>query len=297
MTIYFSTNIPALRATNVLSQATAQVGKSSTRLATGQRINSGADDPTGFALREGLRTSISGLEALSGGFVNVQAKLNVAQTVYSNALLALHGDINDADSTGLAGALNEFIKAKSDNDEDAANVALDKATAYQAALLGAVGTKANGKLLISDDAASTPSNVVVGMDSTNTPITISYQLQTQKELGIEDLLKALDDFLVAPGGISVANATAALTAAEGAVGKLSTASGSIGGTSNAIGLIKSNYSAMNTALRDAEGQISNVDTALEGSRLSQNELLAQNAMNVISYSRQFAAFVAGGAFA
>jgi len=54
-----------------------ELGKSSTRLSTGLRINSGADDPAGLIAVEGYRTQIGGMTAALG---NNQDALNFAKT-------------------------------------------------------------------------------------------------------------------------------------------------------------------------------------------------------------------------
>jgi flagellin-like hook-associated protein FlgL len=45
-----------------------------------------------------------------------------------------------------------------------------------------------------------------------------------------------------------------------------------------------------TSVTATEGRISNADIAVESSRMARAELIAQNSMNSIMYSRSFAAF-------
>ena len=57
-----NTNISAMGALRNLSNANAMFSQSVTRLSTGMRINSGADDPAGLQISEGFRAQISGID-------------------------------------------------------------------------------------------------------------------------------------------------------------------------------------------------------------------------------------------
>ncbi len=77
MSLRINTNVPAMTAMRYLSQTDAMMSGSVTRLATGLRINTAADDPAGLIISEGLRSQIKGIEQASR---NVQDAVNMART-------------------------------------------------------------------------------------------------------------------------------------------------------------------------------------------------------------------------
>lgn len=77
MSFRINTNISAMTAFRSLGTTGVEMGKSITRLSTGLRINSGADDPAGLIAVESYRTQIGGLTAALG---NNQDAMNFAKT-------------------------------------------------------------------------------------------------------------------------------------------------------------------------------------------------------------------------
>jgi flagellin len=77
-----------------------------------------------------------------------------------------------------------------------------------------------------------------------------------------------------------------------AINMVATHRGTIGAVQKHV--LESNSKNLDTQLEqvsEAEGLISNVDMALESSRLNRAELLAQSAMNSILYARNFGQFL------
>jgi flagellin len=81
-----------------------------------------------------------------------------------------------------------------------------------------------------------------------------------------------------------------------AINSLAKSRTQIGASQNLLTANTNNLDQLLTTVTEAEGKISNTDTALESSRLARNELLAQMAMSSILYSREFAAFSVGSLF-
>ena len=77
MGLRINTNVVALGALNNLQKASSSVASSIQKLSSGLRINSGADDPAGLTISEGLKAQIDGLnQAIS----NTQDAQNVIKT-------------------------------------------------------------------------------------------------------------------------------------------------------------------------------------------------------------------------
>ena len=75
-----STNIPALRANFALNRNVFRLNTSLNRLATGLRINRGADDPAGLISSQNLLSHLRGLEAASSNIDRAHAVLGVAES-------------------------------------------------------------------------------------------------------------------------------------------------------------------------------------------------------------------------
>ncbi|MCX6380531.1 MAG: hypothetical protein NT023_13830, partial [Armatimonadetes bacterium] len=77
MGLRINTNVAALGALNNLQKASSAIAGSIQKLSSGLRINTGADDPSGLTISEGLRAQIDGLnQAIS----NTQDAQNVIKT-------------------------------------------------------------------------------------------------------------------------------------------------------------------------------------------------------------------------
>ncbi|MCH8274305.1 MAG: hypothetical protein IH851_05905 [Armatimonadetes bacterium] len=77
MGIRINTNLAALRALRHLNETTERLNQPLTRLATGLRINSAADDPAGLVISERLRTQIL---AIGRAVRNSQDAINMTKT-------------------------------------------------------------------------------------------------------------------------------------------------------------------------------------------------------------------------
>jgi len=77
LSLRINTNIPAMMALRHLNITDEQLQGVTTRLATGLRINSAADDPAGMIISEGLRAHIKGLDQ---AIRNTQDAVNMSKT-------------------------------------------------------------------------------------------------------------------------------------------------------------------------------------------------------------------------
>lgn len=288
MSIYFSTNIPELKSMASFKTAENQIAKSSYRLATGQRVNSGADDAAGFKVREGLRADIKNIAAQSANITKADNVLNIAQSSISQALQVLRGDPDDDSNNGIVGFLAS-LDGKSDADIAAAAADFKDLGAALQSTLGAASY--DGVQMFSADNAVN-FNITVGKavaDGTAQKVAVDTKLNAS--------IKAADFTALTETALTDgASLTAAAKAASDAIGALTTESGRLGNKQNVVSYANNSFSAQSTMLKEADGRISSVDSAVESSNLAKAELLAQNSMNVMQYSRSFASFVATSAF-
>lgn len=100
MSFRVNTNLGALNALRNLGRTTAEFEKSVSRLSTGLRIVTAADDPAGLIISENLRAQIAGLEQ---ALLNNQDAINYAKTA-EGALDEVSRLLNDARRLAVASA-------------------------------------------------------------------------------------------------------------------------------------------------------------------------------------------------
>ncbi len=100
MSFRVNTNLGALNALRNLNRTATEYSKSVTRLSTGLRISTAADDPAGLIISENLRAQIAGLEQ---ALLNNQDAINYAKTA-EGALDEVNRLLNDARRLAVASA-------------------------------------------------------------------------------------------------------------------------------------------------------------------------------------------------
>lgn len=102
MGLRINTNLASLRAQHALAASTKKLNTAMTRLSTGLRINSGADDVVGLAKSENLRTRIRGID---------QARLNISSA--SSVLGVAEGYLSEL--TEVAQSMREIALQAADD--------------------------------------------------------------------------------------------------------------------------------------------------------------------------------------
>ena len=98
MSFRINTNVNAMNAMRNLASNNQDFSKSITRLSTGLRINSAADDPAGLIQSEKLRAQIGGLNQ---AIKNSQDAINYAKTA-EGAFTEVNKLLNDARTVAVA---------------------------------------------------------------------------------------------------------------------------------------------------------------------------------------------------
>jgi len=107
MSFRINTNIQALTALRNLNTTSQMYGQSVTRLSTGLRINSAAEDPAGLIISENFRAQISSLEAAQR---NNQDAINMAKTA-EGALDEVSRLLRDARSLAISSSNTGVVSA------------------------------------------------------------------------------------------------------------------------------------------------------------------------------------------
>ena len=286
MTIWFSTNIPEMRAISTFNRVSTDIANIQHRITTGQRINSGQDDPGGLIIREGLRADIKGIHSLQTGMTQAEVMMGVAAGGMQQLIEVINGSQTDPSSGGLIRMLDDPLLSLTQKGE----MARDFMKLYD----GVVDTTVyNNEKLIGTENGLTKTFLLGGEGGTiPAPLTMTVTIPDLSSANVAD------NAITAPTG-AFANQEAVDTFRANvveALGVISKAYGELG--------MKQQVAATNQLLLDsrltsvvaAEGRISNADIAVESSRMARAELLAQNSMSSIMYTRNYAAFAVRSLF-
>ena len=282
MTIWFSTNIPEMRAISTFNRVSTDISEIQHRITTGQRINSGKDDPGGLIIREGLRADIKNINATQTGMTQAEIFMDTAASGMSQLVEIINGSQTDPSSGGLLKMLDDPL------------LSLAQKTAQTTDFIKLYDAVTNKTTYGKDGGTGLPQKLLTDAPSK------TYQLGD----GAGTLTVAIPALDSATVGITAPTSAFADEAAvktyrdsvETALTSITTALGNLG--------MKQQIAATNQRLLDtrltsvtaAEGRISNADVAIESSRMARAELLAQNAMSSIMYTRRYASFAVSSLF-
>ena len=282
MTIWFSTNIPEMRAISTFNRVSTDIGEIQHRITTGQRINSGKDDPGGLIIREGLRADIKSINATQTGMTQAEIFMDTAASGMSQLVEIINGSQTDPSSGGLLKMLDDPL------------LSLAQKTAQTTDFIKLYDAVTNKTTYGKDGGTGLPQKLLADAPSK------TYQLGD----GAGTLTIAIPALDSATVGIAAptspfADETAVKTYRDGvetALTSITTALGNLGMKQQIVATNQKLLDTRLTSVTSAEGKISNADIATESSRMARAELLAQNAMSSIMYTRNYAAFAVSSLF-
>jgi flagellin len=260
MGLRVNTNLFSMSAQRNLSNVTSRLGGNYSRLSSGLRITTAADDAAGLAISERMRAQTRSLDQAfrnaSDGISLVQTAEGALGEVNSNlarmrelAIQSANGTLNTGDRTALN---TEF---------DALITEIDRV---------ADQTKFNGINLF--DASTTSVSIQVG---TETGETIAIALSDMRDSGL-----GID------GGTfdvtTTTNASAALATIDTAIDSVTTFRGNLGAVQNRLSSTARSIASTRENLSGAESRIRDVDIARETADLTRNSILQQAAVSVLS---------------
>jgi len=270
MPVRIFNNIPSLNAQRILGINNDRLAQSVERIASGIRINRGADDAAGLAISESLRSDI---RALRQGVRNANdgiSLINVTEGALNEqaGILIRLRELASQAATGTVGSTEratiqlEFSALRNEIDRIAAT------------------TEFNGQKLIDGSLASSASAsnqilIQVGIDSSansriNLNTAVDLQSITQTSLGIDVL--------------SVTTAAAALTALDSinsAIAVVTQGRGKVGAVQNRLSRTISNLGISVENLQAAESAIRDADIAEEVAILTRNQILVESATAMV----------------
>jgi len=264
MPVRIFNNTPSLNAQRILGNNNDRLAKSVERIASGIRINRGADDAAGLAISESLRSDIRTLrQAVKNGNDGISL-INITEGALNEqaAIIIRLRELASQAATGTVGSTErqtiqlEFTALQNEIDR------ISNTTEF------------NGQKLIDGSLASTVTSenhilVQIGIDATdNSRINLNQQLD----------INAVSASALAINSVSVTSADNALTALDTINSALTTVTqnrGKVGAVQNRLVRAISNLSVGIENLQAAESSIRDADIAEEVALLTRNQILVQ----------------------
>lgn len=257
MALSILNNIPSLVARNDLEVTNQNLQRTLFRLASGSRINSGADDAAGLAIADGLHANITALQqsarnasdgigslqVADGALAQVTSLLNRAVTLATEAAT---GTVSNSQRAALDA---EFTAIKAEIDQIGQNTTFNSTSVF---------TASTTTIFLSDAVADSSIAVTVGtLSSTGLGIS-GNNLTTQ------------------------ANAQAALTNIKSAIDSVASMRGTIGASINRLQAVVNIINDQIQNLTAAEDGIRGADIAEEVSNLSKYTILNQTGIAALA---------------
>jgi flagellin len=267
MPIRIFNNIPSLNAQRILGNNNDNLAKSVERIASGIRINRGADDAAGLAISEALRSDIRALRQAVRNANDGISLINVTEGALNeqSSILIRLRELSSQAATGTIGSTErqtiqlEFNALRSEVDRIAATTQFNG----QGLVDGSLGSGvASGSQVL----------IQVGIDSgVNSRINLNTEIAlgavTSANLGIDSLSVT-----------SAAGALSALDTVNTAISSVTQSRGQVGAVQNRLVRSVGNLSITIENLQAAESQIRDADIAEEIATLTRNQILVQTSL-------------------
>jgi flagellin len=264
-------NIPALQAEDQLGLTQTALNSTLTALSSGQRINTGADDPAGLAIANGLEANITALTQSVQNATDGVGELQVADGALSqitsllNSAVSLatesaNGTISDTQRTALQ---NEFASITAEIDAIGAN------TTY------------NGQAIF----GSTPITIYMS-DSSSAGVnlvTVTFSAVSSAALGT---VGGTTVTIAADNLSTAADAQSAMASLNNAIQGIAQLRGDLGADSNQLSSAINVMNVQITNLTDAENGIMSANMGEETSNLSKYSILQQTGISALQESSQ-----------
>ena len=261
MGLRVNTNIASMTAQRNLSVSSARLQGNFSRLASGLRIATAADDAAGLAISERMRSQIKSYTVAGR---NAMDGVSLAQTA-EGALGEVSGILTrmrELTMQSANGTLSSSDRATLDNEFDQLKDEVDRI---------ANTTVFNGINLL-DGSASTgiPIQVGIGNSLTNDVINVTLDSTSTSQLSI-----ATADLN------TITAAQSALASIDSAIGAVNDARGVLGAQQNRMQSSLRSIQVQRENLSASESRIRDVDVAMETADLTRNSIMQQAATSIL----------------
>lgn len=261
------TNVGSLNAQRAIAKTEKSLGTSMSRLASGMRIISGADDAAGLAISEKMKAQIRGM---------AQAQRNANDGV--SLLQTAEGALNEVSDmlTRMRELAIESANGTLGNNE---RISIDDEYTQLVNEINRIAgaTEFNGlKLLNGNLSTGVTFQVGTQNNATNDRITVSLANTTAASVGLT-------------GGITLSTVTGAqnsLALIDSAIQSVSSRRGTVGAMQNRLNVTINNLAAMHENLSAANSRIRDADVASEAANFTRTQILMQSGISVLSQANQ-----------
>ena len=258
MGLRVNTNIASMTAQRNLAAVSNRLSGNFSRLSSGLRIATAADDAAGLGISERMRAQIRSF-GVAGR--NAQDGVSLAQTA-EGALQEVGNNLTRMRELAVQAANGTL----STNDRTTLNTEFQQLASEISRISDQ--TTFNGVNLL--DASTTSLDIQVGVNASEV-VTVAMADATTANLGLGTLLTDTQ-----------ANANLAITALDLAIDSISTSRGTLGAAQNRMSSAIASISNARENLAAAESRIRDVDVAMESADLTRNSILQQAAVSVLS---------------
>jgi flagellin len=265
MALFIQTNVSSMEAQKNLLHNQNNLQKSFNKLSSGYRINTAADDASGLAISESMKSQIRSFTVAER---NASDGISMAQTA-EGALGEVHGILGRMRELGVQASNGSLTQT------DRGYIQTEF-TALQSEI-GRIqdSAKFNGKDLI--NATATAVTFQVGLDNTaSDQITISFGGLSLSSVTLSAMVS----------GATASNALASLATIDAAITSVSTARSNFGAAMNRMDVASSSIQTMRLNISAANSRIRDVDVADETSKMSRNQVLTQAGVSVLAQANQ-----------
>lgn len=263
MAITINTNVSSLDAQRNVSKTQLGLSQAMSRLSSGLRINSGADDAAGLGVSESLKAQTRSMK---------QAERNAGDGV--SLLQVADGGMNEMHD--MLGRMRELAVQSSsgtlsDSQRDLVNTEFVELRSEIDRVAGSA--EFNGTNLLNGTGSDVAVQVGIGTNTATDQITIASADLTSSGLGVD--ASTVD---------TSTNAQSALTAIDTAIDSVSTARATNGAQQNRFQYAISNLQSMQVNFSAANSRIRDTDIAEETAKLTKFQILQQAGASILSRS-------------
>lgn len=273
MSLVINHNLMAMTAARYLGQTYNNLSTSVSRLASGLRINSAADDAAGLAIREMMRTDI---RVLNQGVRNANDALSLIQTA-DGALSVIDEKLTRMKELAEQAATGTYTSAQ--------RLIMDSEYQAMASEITriAMATDFNGVKLLDGSLSGTTGQMKIhfgtGNNSAEDYYYININSATASALGVGNAVAA------GTAGATISTQAAAqlaLEAIDSAISDKDNVRANLGALANRLSNTVSNLTIQAENLQAAESRISDVDVATEMTEFVRNQILTQAAVAMLA---------------
>jgi flagellin len=261
-------NVSSLVAENALSTTQSNLQNTLQQLSTGLRINSGANDPAGLSIANGLGANIAALTQSTQNASNGVGLLQTADGALSQVTTLLNQAVGIATEASNGGLTTAQSTAADTEFQSIMNEITQIGTA----------TNFNGNAVFSATAQTVfTSDGTTGGTTTTSTITGA--------LSSTSLALNTDTLTGTTPALGVAAATTALTDLTAAISSVAATRGSIGASVNQLTADEGVQSTEVQNLTSAQNNIQNADIGTTVSNMTQYNVLEQTGMAALSQAQ------------